>query len=1030
MASFRATDGSIYEVPDENAQAAVAEGWQPLDAGVAQAELDAKRFDSPVEAGAISAARGFSFGLSDWALTGTGLYSGDELKGLSEANPTADVVGDIAGNVAGLLLPGPNLVKGAALLERGAARLATAGLERAAPRIAESVIGRTAEKVVSGGVGGMVGGGLWGMGRAVSELGTDDDPELSAERLIAHIGEGMKFGGAMGSAVGGLEALVSEAGRGISRAVFSRKEYRAAEAAESSVPRETQPEKMAAEPGINPEAFTARPDGTVEAPVGRAEVDPISFEPLPSRNAQRAKSMRDEVESARDRAVDLGDEELDDDELSGLIGAGFDGVAKGADWATKVVEMFGEKTARPVVEAAKRIGLAPPTSEQAVLRGLDFRMAENRALRQRGLEDIAPALLRDDPRFEQLLSDRANPVPQEQRIVDLIQTKAKEAQQMKKAALQQLDSVAAPEDLFDGRAVSMRMVDRIAVPLEKGSTLNEPIVQAVLRQAEDLEKKGLMTLGEADAFLADLDKHVYAAASTPSTKPLAVALRKVRYEVAQEIRSKVSGLSERTELPQLNAAYRQSKVETAAMINLGKGAQNRLIDARQSNNWFSLGDQLRGNSLASGALGIGGLIAAPFSVPLAAALGVGSMLVNKWTREQLPFKLAFWLKRAAEPGPEQVLAKSFHRQVRNMLEQESLAGAEARAQQVANIDAIRSAGAAGDPSAVPMGQAVVDSYPTLAVPGGPAEPPLQLDKSVFGKFAPVLKEAVSISPAALFATHAMLSASSPEYAEQMDLAGFGDMDEESDSRAFQQAIGLSGIQRLTGQQQAKLEEHVDGFLSRKRGAGPREKPLTAVEVKQQIETLGALAASPQALEAAVGSGGALSNLAPRTSAAMSATVQRAAQALRLAAPNAPPPQPLKGYADDWSPARSEIARYQRVAQAVLRPMSVLENMQRGSIDLQAVQALRTVYPQLAPAMAQTFMNRAVEKGARLTQQQRIMLSALMGQPLEPSLEPKTVLGYQMASQNAAARAAQGEGPKGRPMSNSDSPTVSQQLEGR
>ena len=69
-----------------------------------QAEAD--KYDRPIAAAALGAARGASFGLSDLALTQSGLVSPETISKIEEASPTISTLSNITGVIAPALLSG------------------------------------------------------------------------------------------------------------------------------------------------------------------------------------------------------------------------------------------------------------------------------------------------------------------------------------------------------------------------------------------------------------------------------------------------------------------------------------------------------------------------------------------------------------------------------------------------------------------------------------------------------------------------------------------------------------------------------------------------------------------------------------------------------------------------------------------------------------------------------------------------------------------------------------------------------------
>jgi len=156
------------------------------------------------------AARAASFGLSDQALTKTGAVDPVTLEKLAEHNPTATTLGEISG-IAGSLLavPGGGLVGGAAKAGNAITKSSGAIANTAAKFLANPETAPMAAKVIQSvgevgakTLGSAVEGAAYGLGQSISEdaLG---DPQALSEKLMANIGYGALFGGAIG---GGLKA--------------------------------------------------------------------------------------------------------------------------------------------------------------------------------------------------------------------------------------------------------------------------------------------------------------------------------------------------------------------------------------------------------------------------------------------------------------------------------------------------------------------------------------------------------------------------------------------------------------------------------------------------------------------------------------------------------------------------------------------------------------------------------------------------------------------------------------------------------
>lgn len=189
---------------------------------VQEQELQKKFGESPYKAGLAGAARGATFGLSDVALTKSGLVDPETLKQLEERNPEASLAGEVAGAAGSLLVPGlgeANLakvgLKSTSLAARGIKALTA--LPRAAKEsgaIAKAALeARGMTPTMAKALGSAVEGAYYGAGQVVSEKALGDS-ELSAENIMSDLGKVM-LGAGLGA---GVSAAGSVLGKGIEKA--------------------------------------------------------------------------------------------------------------------------------------------------------------------------------------------------------------------------------------------------------------------------------------------------------------------------------------------------------------------------------------------------------------------------------------------------------------------------------------------------------------------------------------------------------------------------------------------------------------------------------------------------------------------------------------------------------------------------------------------------------------------------------------------------------------------------------------------
>lgn len=196
-------DGNTYAVPAEYVPHFISQGSRIETAGdVQDAQDEAQYGERPLAAGLAGAARGASFGLSDYL--GAKLGYGDSLQKLKERNEGASTAGEIAGVVGSAFLPGPNLVKGVGLVGEGVAHAVAPVAERVIGAGAEQGLKAAAQRItgqaIAKGAGSAVEGALYGAGQTLSEdsLG---DVQANGELLASQMGISALIGGAIGAAI-------------------------------------------------------------------------------------------------------------------------------------------------------------------------------------------------------------------------------------------------------------------------------------------------------------------------------------------------------------------------------------------------------------------------------------------------------------------------------------------------------------------------------------------------------------------------------------------------------------------------------------------------------------------------------------------------------------------------------------------------------------------------------------------------------------------------------------------------------------
>lgn len=180
------------------------------------------------------------------------------------------------------------------------------------------------------------------------------------------------------------------------------------------------------------------------------------------------------------------------------------------------------------------------------------------------------------------------------------------------------------------------------------------------------------------------------------------------------------------------------------------------------------------------------------------------------------------------------------------------------------------------------------------------------------------------------------------------------------------------------------------------------------EGPKQRETIAALAANPVMMADQVDKfiGNAAGHL-PQTHMALAAVPMRAIQFLASKLPPAPPPNALDGaYKAPISPVDQD--RFNEYVKGATDPLSAVEDMSRGLLTLDRVEAIQAVYPELYEELRVAvfdYVAAAGEAKRPLAYQKRTQLDILFGGKgaIEPTLAPQYMRAVEAATQQMSAR---------------------------
>jgi hypothetical protein len=175
--------------------------------------------------------------------------------------------------------------------------------------------------------------------------------------------------------------------------------------------------------------------------------------------------------------------------------------------------------------------------------------------------------------------------------------------------------------------------------------------------------------------------------------------------------------------------------------------------------------------------------------------------------------------------------------------------------------------------------------------------------------------------------------------------------------------------------------------------GRDQKSSDALYTKRvdEIQHLAATASSLQ--NRLVQQTGDIDRHAPQISQASQSATVRAVNFLNSKIPA----QPHMGLiAPKIRPSKTDMSKFNRYFDAVHRPTSILKQASAGTLTPEAVEAVRTVYPELFNRMQQSVLQQIAENHGTVPYQSRVMLSLLLGQPMDGTTQPAIVAATQLA----------------------------------
>lgn len=950
--------GAVVDVPDEHVTQAVASGAFGLPKGqVTVRDRDGKAFALDADAARQAFIAGdfrFESGAERAEREKQAKFSGtgQQVKTAAEATLRGVSFGlsDAAISGLGIATPedmaarrdvNPDLATGFELggavlpaLVPGGQFTAAGAAARAAlatERAVAGVAGRgIARTVAAKATGGAAETGLYGFGNAISES-VLTDTELTAQKLLAGVGMGFVTGGGAGGTLGLAGGALGRLTRRPSKAAAGAPEGPLTRALRAG---DDAPPPPDAGPNVSPPPGVAAPELT----------------PAEEMGGIMAGALRDP-----------------------------EGTAKRAD---KALEDALTQNAGVIGRVFNALGMEFPSAEGWLLRGIDIKKKQVGLMHDKGLIASAPRALLSDGRFASVRT------PDD--IKRLIDVKKSEAISEMTQSVHVLDGHAAPGIRPNWIDVADQ-VEELAKDMGQHTGLNDGLVKTLRKEAARIRSRPENSFQGGLELLRAYDPHLKWDSLTPG--PTKEALRDVRRIINRELEGRAEALAITHNDLGIFDKWKDAKRLYSEMAELEGIVQDRLVNAKLANRFFSLTDNL--------AAGTGGVIGATVGgalggFALAAGVGLAKAMGNKWMRERAPLVMARALYRLRTEPATGYAARALQRLVKDIPVEARTASPSLGPTTGGLLPEGRPPGApALPPGAPPM------------LPGGPGLPQLTAgaNSHPLGRFASALAAASARSLEDLWATHVALAETAPEYLEALSAAGFEQETDEQSSAALERAGQLDELERAAAEQDRRLDVSVSRFLGTQGGAAPKRRGPPPEGRRERFERatklLDMLSRDPRAAIEAL-TPGEVADVAPATAAAMSATAARAVQFLHSKLPKNPKLEPIAALAQPWQPTDTELQRWERYATAIAEPHSVVEALRTGHVTPESVEALQAVYPRLLEDIRRRMMERLSAYEGRLSYSQRAAVSALMGTPAGGAGDPALLSLAQQAHASAAA----------------------------
>jgi hypothetical protein len=188
-------------------------------------------------------------------------------------------------------------------------------------------------------------------------------------------------------------------------------------------------------------------------------------------------------------------------------------------------------------------------------------------------------------------------------------------------------------------------------------------------------------------------------------------------------------------------------------------------------------------------------------------------------------------------------------------------------------------------------------------------------------------------------------------------------------------------------------------------AAPKDtRAQLAADALRQIATVTAVAGTPQALEAFAYQGTRPMQFTtdPRLATTVANASARAMAFLYAKRPPTFESDTLQPNLVSRQLSDGQLAQWRAYATTAAQPLSVLDDLNRGTVRREQVETLRALYPAIYSSIQAKIMDQLHSSRAQISYGQRVLLFQMFGATTDPSLRPASIAAVQASFQPAQA----------------------------